>query len=81
MILENILLQNLETKTIVQIIFEQEDIVYYVELDRNTCMPKKAEKITVESEIENGLYIQIPDPYQKVINEEALSESQKVKRD
>lgn len=83
MILENVVLQNANTKERTRVIFQDDDNnrAYIISLEKDTSMPIKVDITALQSEIENNLLIKIVDPYLKNIDEEVLTEKQKEKRD
>lgn len=72
---------NKEEKNRIRIIDIDEPIVYYVELNGDTAMPKRIALANLEAEIQGQVLLPIPDPYAKSYSDKDLTSKQIEKRD
>ncbi|QBJ66103.1 transposase [Bacillus anthracis] len=70
-----------EEKNRIRIITIDNPIVYFVELYGDTSMPKKSILSDIETEVQSGILIPIPDPFAKSYVDKDLTEKQIQKRD
>lgn len=70
-----------EEKNRIRIITIDNPIVYFVELYGDTSMPKEAVLSDIETEVQSGILIPIPDPFVKSYVDKDLTEKQIQKRD
>ncbi|MGR6005531.1 hypothetical protein ACT7CR_05480 [Bacillus paranthracis] len=65
-----------EEKNRIRIITIDNPIVYFVELYGDTSMPKEAVLSDIETEVQSGILIPIPDPFVKSYVDKDLTEKQ-----
>ncbi|WP_242223150.1 Mu transposase C-terminal domain-containing protein [Bacillus cereus group sp. BfR-BA-01380] len=70
-----------EGKDRIRVIEINEKSIYYVELDGDTAMPKKASYAYLEAEIQGESLLLIHDPYSKMYSDKDLTIKQMSKRD
>ncbi|MGY2611202.1 Mu transposase C-terminal domain-containing protein [Bacillus pretiosus] len=70
-----------EEKNRIRIIAIEDPIIYFVELHGDTSMPKKNVLSDIDTEVQSGVLIQIPDPFAKSYADKDLTEKQIQKRD
>lgn len=83
MILENmVLIYDIAKSERIRIIYldKVNDLLSYVNLDIIECMPKTCNISKIEQELENGVLIQVTDPYFINIDEKNLKDIEKEKR-
>ncbi|MGD7009338.1 Mu transposase C-terminal domain-containing protein [Metabacillus sp. 84] len=72
---------DIEEKNRIRVITIENPIVYFVDLLGNTSMPKKILLSDIETELQSGLIIPIPDPFLNSNADKDLTEKQIKKRD
>ncbi|MEE6132829.1 transposase [Priestia sp. GS2] len=72
---------DIEEKNRIRVITIDNPIVYFVDLIGNTSMPKKILLSDIETELQSGLIIPIPDPFSKSYSDKDLTEKQIQKRE
>lgn len=70
-----------EEKNRIRIIAIEDPIIYFVELHGDTSMPKKNVLSDIDTEVQSGVLIPIPDPFAKSYADKDLTEKQIQKRD
>ncbi|PGM86750.1 transposase, partial [Bacillus cereus] len=70
-----------EEKNRIRIIAIDNPIIYFVELHGDTSMPKKNVLSDIDTEVQSGVLIPIPDPFAKSYADKDLTEKQIQKRD
>ena len=72
---------NSDKENRIRVVELDDSIVYYVELNGDTAMPKKVTLKTLEDEIEAGVLLAISDPYFQSYDDKNLTSKQIEKRD
>lgn len=80
MMLNNSIFQYANSSERFRVIYENEKYIYYVELDKDTSMPKQVEREKIQSEIENNILVKISDVFLTNVEEQSIPDNHKVKR-